>query len=395
MRSRLAYVVFILGLMLILSASVFAAEKTGLTDDTILVGMIGPMTGPLTNVGSCINNGGMLYFDEVNEAGGINGRKLKVIVGDTQHLPSVSTGAIKKLLERDEVFALWGGSGTNAILPVLPMMIEAKTPFQDVFVSHPSLTEPVQHYVFRAGSIPSDIVARHMVAHAVRAYKAAKVAIIHESGEYGKYGAQLLEENLKKQKVALASKEVYNMGDVDFTSQVVKVKEANPDVIFLYGYSKEAAIILRQAKELGVKGKWIGSDALSERTFAQLVGDVGVGFEALWPWGPYLETSTAPIVTKFVEKYQKKFPMAPQGRPNIYDMVAYASAKVFVEGLTKAGRDLTREGLIKGLESIRNFDSIFLGKVSFSATDHQGNKSSHFVRNEAGGERVLLDITYE
>ena len=395
MRSRLAQIVFILGLMLFLVSPAISGEKTGVTDDTILVGMIGPMTGPLTNVGSCIMNGGNLYFDEVNEAGGINGRKLKIIVGDTQHLPSVSTGTIKKLLERDEVFALWGGSGTNAILPVLPMMIDAKIPFLDVFVSHPSLTDPVQHYIFRAGSIPADVFVRHMVMHALRASRPSKVAIIHESGEYGKYGAQQVEENLNKQKVTLVAKEVYNMGDVDFTSQVVRVKEANPDVIFLYGYSKEAAIILRQAKELGVKGKWIGSDALSERTFAQLVGEVGTGFEALWPWGPYLETSTAQVVVKFVEKYRKKYPMAPTGRPNIYDMVAYASAKVFVEGLTKVGRDLSREGLIKGLESIHNFDSVFLGKVSFSATDHQGNKASRFVRNEAGGERVLLDVTYE
>jgi len=395
MRLNLSRVVFIFGLILLFASPVLSGEKTGVMDDTILIGMIGPMTGPLTNVGSCINNGGMLYFDEVNETGGINGRKLKIIMGDTQHLPSVSTATIKKLLERDEVFALWGGSGTNAILPVLPMMIDAKVPFQDVFVSHPSLTNPVQHYIFRAGSIPADVFARHMVMHAVRAFRPSKVVIVHESGEYGKYGAQQVEENLNKQKVALVGKEVYNMGDVDFTSQVVRVKEANPDVIFLYGYSKEAAIILRQAKELGVKGKWIGSDALSERTFAQLVGEVGTGFEAIWPWGTYLETSKDPEVVKFVEKYRKKYPMAPTGRPNIYDMVAYGSAKVFVEGLRRAGRDLTREGLIKGLESISNFDSVFLGKVSFSATDHQGNKTSRFVRNEAGGERVLLDITYE
>jgi len=97
----------------------------------------------------------------------------------------------------------------------------------------------------------------------------------------------------------------------------------------------------------------------------------------------------------YIEKYEKKYPTAPPGRPNIYDMVSYASARVFVEGLKRAGRNLTREGLIKGLESIRDFDSIFLGKINLSPTEHQGNKASRFTKFIEGGKRVLIDITYD
>ena len=394
MRKRICFVFLAVGLLLMASFGT-AADNTGVTGDTIIVGMIGPMTGPLTFAGSAIMNGGMLFFDEVNAAGEVHGRKLKIVVGDTQHLPSVSSATVKKLIERDEVFALWGGSGTNAILPVLPMMTEAKVPFLDVFVSHPSLTSPVQKYIFRAGSIPADMVAQHMMEHAVRNYKPGKAGIINESGEFGKYGAHQVEEALKKPKVNLVAKEVFNSGDVDFTSQVVKLKGADPDVVFLYGYPKESAIILRQAKELGLRSKWVGCDALSDRSFAQLIGDVGAGFEALWVWGPYLETSNNAEVVGFIEKYRKKYPTAPAGRPNIYDMVAYASAKVFVEGLKRAGRDLSREGFLSALESIKNLDSGFLGKISFSPADHQGNKVSRFVRNQTGGERILLDVIYE
>jgi branched-chain amino acid transport system substrate-binding protein len=394
MKARSILTIFVL-VFLVSAFPAFSDERTGITDDTIQLGLIGPMTGPLTFAGSPIKNGGMMLFDEVNGAGGINGRKLEIIVGDTQHLPSVSSATIKKLIERDQVFALWGGAGTNAILPVLPMIKEAKIPFLDVFVSHPSLTSPVHKYLFRAGSVPLDVVARHMVEHAHREFRPGSVAMIHTSGEYGKFGAEKLEANLSRQGTTIVGKETFNSGDVDFTSQVARLRKADPDVIFLVSYPKEAAIILRQAKELGVRGKWVGADALSDRSFALLVGDVGAGFQAVWSWGPYLETSTHPEVVGFIKKYREKYPGAPAGRPNIYDMVCYASAKVLVEGLKNAGRDLTRESLVKGIESAKNFDSIFLGEINMSATDHQGNKVSRITKFGAGGERTLLEVTYE
>ncbi len=371
-----------------------ADQSPGVTADTILIGVIGPMTGPASWSGLSVQNGSILYFDEVNESGGVNGRKIKTIVEDDKCLPTDGVAATKKLLDRDNVFALFGGVCSNATLAALPLIKDSGTPFMDVLVSHPSLTSPVIKNVFRIGSIPSDIHAYYMVDFAVQHFKAKKLAIANQSDEYGKYGAQYLEEWMgKKYQTKPVAHEVDNLGDVDFTSQVMRLKNAAPDVVLLYGFPKESSILLRQSKELGLNAQWIGSSSLADRSFTVLVGEPGVGSVAIWTWEPYLETDNQPLVNQFKDKFEKKYPGHPVGKPNALDMAAYAAAKVLVEGLTRAGRELTTQNFIKSLESVQNYDSGLMGKITFTPTDHQGNKTARFVLNEAGGKRVLIGPT--
>jgi len=371
-----------------------AEQSVGVTADTILIGVIGPMTGPASWSGISVQNGAMLYFDEVNESGGVNGRKIKVIVEDDKCLPTDGVAAAKKLIDRDNVFALFGGVCSNATLAALPLIKEGGIPFLGVLVSHPSLTSPVMKNVFRVGSIPSDVHAYYMVDFAIQHFKAKKLAIANQSDEYGKYGAQYLKEWMeKKYQMKPVVHEVHNLGDVDFTSQVLRLKNAGPDVVLLYGFPKESAILLRQSKELGLNAQWIGSSSLADRSFTLLVGEAGVGSVAIWTWGPYLETDNHPLVNQFKEKFEKKYPGHPPGKPNALDMASYATAKVFVEGLRRAGKDLIWEGFIKAMESIRAFDSGLMGKITFTPTDHQGNKAARFVINESGGKRALVGMT--
>jgi len=396
MRRRFLPLVCLLVLFtLFLTGPGWSAEQSpGVTADTILIGVIGPLTGPASWSGTSLQNGALLYFDEVNESGGVNGRKIKAIVEDDKCLPSDGVAATRKLIDRDKVFALFGGVCSNATLAGLPLIKESGIPFQDVFVSHPSLTTPVIRNIFRVGSIPSDVHAYYMVDFAIQHFKAKKIAIVNQSDEFGKYGDQYLQEWMeKKYHMKPVAHEVYNLGDVDFTSQVVRLKNADPDVVLLYGFPKESAILLRQSKELGLNAQWIGSMSIADRSFTLAAGEAGLGSVHLWNWGPYLETDNQPLVNQFREKYEKKYPNHPPGKPHALDMSAYASAKVFVEGLRRAGKDLTWEGFIKAMESIRVFDSGLMGKITFTPTDHQGNKAARFVINESGGKRALIGVT--
>jgi len=394
MKKRSFVLVSLLILLLFITARGEGAERDpGVTSDTILIGLIGPITGPASWSGTSLQNGAILYFDEVNEGGGVNGRKIKVIVEDDKCLPTDGVAAVRKLIDRDKVFGLFGGVCSNAILAALPLIKETGIPYQ-AFLSHPSLTQPVIKNVFRVGSIPSDVHAYYMVDFAIQHFKTKKLAIVNQSDEFGKYGAQYLQEWMeKKYQMKPVAHEVYNLGDVDFTSQVVRLKNAGPDVTLLYGFPKESAILLRQSKELGLNTQWVGSMSIADRSFTLLAGEAGVGSVHLWNWGPYLETDNHPMVNQFKEKYEKKYPGHPPGKPHALDMANYAGARVFVEGLTRAGKDLTREGFIKAMESIRDFDSGLMGKVTFSANDHQGNKAARFVINQAGGKRALIGVT--
>jgi branched-chain amino acid transport system substrate-binding protein len=351
------------------------------------------MTGPASWAGISLQNGARLHFDEVNEAGGVNGRKIEIIVEDTQCLPSNGLAAVKKLIDRDKIFAVFGGVCSNAILAVVPLVKETKIPFFDLFMSHPVLTTPVIKNVFRVGSIPSDMHAHYMVDFAVQHFKAKKIAIVNQSDEFGKYGAQYIQERMGKEYgLKPIAHEVYNLGDVDFVSQIMRLKQSAPDVILLYAFPKEAAILLRQSKELGLKGQWVGSMSIADRSFTKLAGEAAAGSVHLWNWGPYLDTDDSPPVIQFKEKYDKKYPGHPPGKPHALDMAAYASSRVFVEGLRRAGKDLSREGFIGALESIKDFDSGLMGRITFIANDHQGNKSARFVKNQPDGKRVLLGV---
>jgi len=394
MGKRAVFLVsLVIGLVLFFYFSHAMAKSPGITKDTILVGLIGPMTGPASWAGTSVQNSALLYFDEVNQAGGVNGRKIKVIVEDDEALPSKSIAAARKLIDRDNVFCLFGGVSANAFVGIFPLLKETGIPYHCVLVSHPSVTIPTTKNIFRVGSIPLTSQSYYMVDFAIQQFKPKKMAIVNQSDEFGKTGAQYLLERMdKKYQIKPVAHEVYNLGEVDFTSQVVRLKNANTDVALIYGYPKEVAILFRQSKELGLNIQWVGAISTADRSFTLLAGEAAVGSVHLWSWGPYLETDDNPILNQFKEKYAKKYPGAPPGKPNALDMAAYASARVFVEGLRRAGNDPTHEGFIKVMESIQNFDSGLLGKVTFSPQDHQGNKAARFVINQAGGKRALIGV---
>ena len=381
----------LVGLITFFNVSDAAGRSPGVTSDTILIGLIGPMTGPASWAGTSVQNAGLLYLDEVNEKGGVNGRKIKVIVEDDECLPSKGIAAVRKLIDRDNVFCLFGGVCANAFAGIFPLIKETRIPYHSVLVSHPSVTIPTTRNIFRVGSLPLTSQSYYMVDFAIQQFKPKKIAFVNQSDEFGKRGAEYLEERLvQKYQMKPVAHEVYNLGEADFTSQVVRLKNAGPDVVLIYGYPKEVAILFRQSKELGLNTQWVGAISTADRSFTLLAGEAAVGSVHLWSWGPYLETDDNPILNQFKEKYGKKYPGVPPGKPNALDMAAYASARVFVEGLRRAGKDLTHEGFIKAMDSIRDFDSGLLGKISFSPNDHQGNKAARFVINQPGGKRALI-----
>ena len=132
--------------------------------------------------------------------------------------------------------------------------------------------------------------------------------------------------------------------------------------------------------------------SIADRSFTKLAGEAAVDSVHLWNWGPYLDTDEHSMVVQFKEKYDKKYPRHPPGKPHALDMASYASAKVFIEGLRRASKDLSREGFVKAMESIKDFDSGLMGKITFTTNSHQGNMEARFVKNLPEGKRALLRV---
>lgn len=386
-------VALFVALLLYSSGEITAQDRTGVTESEILIGFITSLTGPAAYGGLGVRDGFQLGVDEINSTGGVNGRKLNVIVSDDGCNAAKAIAATKRMIMQDKVFVLAGGGCTNASLTTLPIVTEAKVPYIFMPVSHEGFTKPFNRYSFRSGQITMEYEPTSIVDLATKELKAKRIAIISAADEYGTSGADGVIGVLKRNGMTPVAREIFNMGDTDFSSQILNLKKANPEVTILYGYTKEAGIIVRQAKEMGLKTQWIGSSAITTPMFPTASGEAGVGVISVYGL-PNLEESSAPPVAEFQKKFKEKYPMAAKGRPNYFDLIGYGSSKVVQEGLKRAGRDLTREGFISALETLKNFETGVIFPTTFTPTDHQGNKFMRFLQILPSEKRNFLDYVW-
>jgi branched-chain amino acid transport system substrate-binding protein len=227
-----------------------------------------------------------------------------------------------------------------------------------------------------------------MTDYAIENLRFRKVAIIHDATEYGKGGADVIVERLAEYGLKPIAIEAFNMGDVDFTTQILRLKDTKPEALMLYSYAKEGAIIVRQAKELGLSAQIITSASVTVPSFLEATGDAAIGVLQTYP-ASYLIDSQEPLVVDFVNKMKTNFRLAP-GRPSLIDLQGIGAAMVVVEGLRRAGRDLTWEKYFSALESIKDFKTGFIPPTTFSPTDHNGHRSTRFLAVLPGKKWSIL-----
>lgn len=367
------------------------AEMQGVTKDTILIGALSPLTGPVTTSGVACRDGSQTYFDMINDAGGIHGRKLKVIWEDDGCVPAKGVAAVKKLIERDKVFALFGGVCSNALLAAIPVIEKEKVLWFTANCSAPPVTKPVKPFLFRAGWNPADLQARTIAKAGVEYFRAQKVGVLHLSDEYGVYYRDNIKHYLDEKKIQPAAVEAYNPGDVDYTSQLTRLKEADPDVVLMTMWIQDASVMIQQARKMGFNPLWIGAGPTGEEPFAVMAGEAAVGTIHLWPFKYLLTDTHQPMMATFREEFKKRIGEKP-GRPNGGDLINYSGAMVFVEALKRAGKDLTRDKLTQALESMKGFDTPLATPVTFSKNEHHGNYGINFVAILPKLRRALLDL---
>jgi branched-chain amino acid transport system substrate-binding protein len=256
--------------------------------------------------------------------------------------------------------------------------------------STPAVTEPTIKNVFRAGPINDRMQGDAIAAYVVGKLKGQRIALIRQSDEYGKRGADAFVERLGREKLKQVAHEVFNAADTDFTSQILKIREANPDVLVVYGYPSPSAIVTRQARQLGVNAKIFGSNATSSRQYPQIVGPAAAGIANVITLMA-LPESDDPKMAAFRKNFETRYPdLAKQNRPDLGDVLGYGGARAFLEGLKRAGPDLTRDKLIAALETLKDFETGLTMPVTFSAQSHEGNRAGRIVEIQPDLTRKLL-----
>jgi branched-chain amino acid transport system substrate-binding protein len=357
------------------AASVTAAgAEQGVTDQTIKIGAFGPITGPAAYIGLGGRDGANLAVKEINAKGGVNGRKIEIVFEDDAHSPTKALAAVKKLIDQDQVFAIFCVAGSNATVGAIDYVKEKGRVMYVSIASAPPVTWPFSRNLFRGGTteVPrygelyAEFIADHM--------KAQKVAIISGREEYPKNEGDATSKLLQGWfNITPVKRLEFNIGDKDFTPQLLEIQRAEPQVIAFFGNPAEAAIAMRQAKELGLNQPFfVGANMVDQGliTAARQAAEGAYGFSLV----PLLPGSNHPDMKAWEANWKKEYPNLPAGRPNIFDILAYADMYVLAEGLKRAGKDIATEKLIDALEGISEYR---VGPVAtprtFSKKHHIGN----------------------
>jgi branched-chain amino acid transport system substrate-binding protein len=374
------------------SRSASAQDATGITTTAIKVGVLGSLTGVQAVFGQGNLSGAQLVFDELNAAGGVHGRRIEIVSVDDESTPARGIAGFRRLVDDERVFAVFGPSASSIAQAMEPTLRAASAvPVLASIFSSPAATEPYKNNVFRTGPLNDRLQGIAIADFVLDEMRGTKVALAQQSDEYGRRGGASLTERLRERGKPLSATEVFNLTDTDFTSQLLRVRANEPDVIVIYGFPAPAAVLTRQARQLGITARIIGSNATSNRTYPATVGPAAVGVMNVITLAA-LPEGNDPQMQDYVRKFTARFPeLARQNRPDLGDCLGYNGALVFAEGLRRAGQALTRPSFIQALEGIRDFDTGIGLPTTFGPNRREGNLSARVLEFQPDLSRRLIE----
>jgi branched-chain amino acid transport system substrate-binding protein len=349
--ARVGKIVAILCTVVFLAVSVSFAAEPPIKIGSVLRLSIGAEHGIPSK------RGVLMAVDQFNKAGGLDGRKVEVIFEDEKDSPTAAVNAVKKLIDVDKVVAIVGPMTSGATLASYKNGDEAK-----VVMITPTATTPkvssASPYLFR-GCSRIDTQAKALTDYIAKTYKPKTVAIFYSNEPYGKGCAKVFGDDFEKLGIKKVAEESFNRGDRDFKAQLTKIKAANPDILFIPGYTPETAPAASQARQLGLKQRIIGVYGDMDPEYAKLAGKAAEGHLIA---GEYDEDYNTPKNKKFREEYFKE---AKENKEPVNIMFAgllYDATDLVLQGMKANGP--TSEGIKKYLDNVKDFDGV-TGKLSF------------------------------
>ena len=369
--------------LLAASTSLNAQGVAGVTDKEILIGSCSALEGPSHFLGTETVAGAKAYFAMINDAGGVDGRKLRLLTYDDSYDPAKTEACFNRLMEQ-KVFALGFFVGTPTAVKYIPMAESSRIPVVGLFTGAQTLYVPLRHWVVNVRASYFDETREQIDGlWGTLGYK--KIGVIYPEDAFGAAVLEGVKAALKAhgaEPIAVAS---YQRQTAQVGGAIDTVKAANPDAVVVVGPSNTVAPILKQSHAKGWKPlfltvSFVGTDELILEAGLDAEGTVIT--QVVPPY--YLtEFKTVALYRRTLTKF---FPTA---QPNFVSLEGFVDAMVLVEGLKRAGKDLTREGLIRGIESIHDLD-LGLGpqlKFDYSAKDHKG--FDHVIPTVVRGGRAV------
>lgn len=355
-----------------LSMQVLADDTTGITNDTIKIGIMGPFTGNASSY-SKAEMGLMAYYKEINEQGGINGRTIEVVQEDTGCSEAKGIAAAKKLIYQDKVFMLHGNSCSGAALAMKPTIQEAGIPWVIAHAVNANLTTPVVKNIFHG--VPTSLSSgTSMADFAMSKPGTTKIAIVAHSNEWAKgYRDPAVDLLKNKYNVEPILDLTMERGSADSTPQVLKIKKSDAQFVLAILYEAETAIFLRDAHKFGLDIPIMGGYGTDLENTLKRVGDIKI-CKNYFVLHTFIDSIEGPLMAKWVDLVKKYYPEIP---PTAFTYISIGSGIAVAKALKAAGTDLTRESFIAELNNIRDLNTECLaGRITWTPTDHVGVKEN-------------------
>jgi branched-chain amino acid transport system substrate-binding protein len=345
-----------------------AQSTPGVSEKEILIGSCSALEGPSSPLGTETVAGAKAYFSVVNDEGGVHGRKLHLISYDDSYDPAKTQVCFDKLLA-DKVFALGFFVGTPTAVKYLPLAEENKIPLVGLFTGAQTLYTPLRHWVVNVRASYFD-ETREQIDGMWNALGYKKIGVIYPDDAFGAAVLDGVKEALKGHDAEPSAVASYQRQTAKADAAINHVRAADPQAVVIVGPPNTVAPILKQAHSAGWKPLFLTVSFVGTEELITQAGADADGMVVTQVVPPYYLTDlkTVALYRRALTQY------LPAERPNFVSLEGFVDAMVLVEGLKRAGKDLTREGLIRGIESVHQLD-LGLGpqlKLDYSAKDHKG-----------------------
>lgn len=347
--------------------------------DKYVIGASFELTGNVANYGKSTLSGLKLAVDQVNKAGGVNGKQLVVIESDNKSEPAESGNSVTKLITQDKVVAVVGPATSGCVFAATPVVTSNKVPLIAPCATAPAITVDngqVKEFIFRACFI-DPFQGRVMAEFADKTLGVKNVAILHDaSSDYSKGLAEVFEKTLNEKGGKVVAKEAFLSKDIDFKAALTKIKAANPEAIYIPGYYEEVAKIIKQTREIGLNVPLIGCDGWDSPKLVEIAGPEALNntyFSSAFSVQDQTES-----VQKFIADYKAMY----QKDPDIFCMQGYNAGLVLADALKRAGDGADGTKLAAAIAATKDLP-VASGKLTYDK-DHNPIISAIIIEMKDG-----------
>jgi branched-chain amino acid transport system substrate-binding protein len=376
-----------LATLALLGAEAAQAESQGISKTEIVIGSIQDLSGPIAAFGKQSRNGMQLRVDEINEQGGIHGRKLKLLVEDSGYDPKRAVLAAQKLVNQDKIFLMAGHIGTAHNNAAMPVQFEKNVINFLPITAAREMYEPFHKLKYSFAATYYDQI-RLALPKLVKEKGAKKVCTMYQDDEFGLEVMRGAEAALKTMNMELVEKTSYKRGATDFSSQIAKMKAGGCDLVVMGTIIRETIGGVAEARKTGFNPTFLGSSASYTDLIHKLGGKPMDGFYAtMTAVHPYLDEASQPL-RFWANKYKTKF----TDDPTVFSVYGYLIVDVFAKAAQKAGTNLSTESFIKAMDTMTVEPDMFGSPLTtYTATKRLGNDLSRLSQITDGRWKVVSE----